>query len=120
MLQPNFTMNDVNKSRFLSARKENDKREAVIIFLLIFSFLSLSAIIWPTMTALAQQQNATNQTGIANQTELENLTGTTFGNKTGNPNATTLEGLEKSQMGNIIPGQQNTTFEGQNMSTTGK
>lgn len=113
-------MNDVSKSRFSSTGKENDKREAVIIFLLALSFLSLPAIIWPTVTALAQQQNASNQTGIANQTELENLTGTTLGNKTGSPNATTLEGLEKSQMGNIIPGQQNTTFEGQNMSTTSK
>ena len=70
-----------------------------------------------TATVLAQLQNAGNQTGIANQTELENLTGNTFGNTTTSPNATTLGGLEKSQMGNIIPGQQDTAFEGQNMST---
>lgn len=63
-----------------------------------------------------QTGGGTNQTGIANQTEIENLTGTTFGNITASPNATTLEGLEKSQMGNVIPGQQDTAFEGQNIS----
>ena len=113
-------MDYTNKSRFTPVRKENDKRGIVIIFFLTLSLLSLLAIIWPTMTALAQQQNASNQTGIANQTELENVTGTTLGNKTGSPNATTLEGLEKSQMGNVIPGQQNTTFEGKNMSAISK
>jgi hypothetical protein len=69
-----------------------------------------------TTTVLAQQQHASNQTGIANQTELQNLTGDAFGNVTASPNATTLEGLEKSQLGNVIPGQQDTAFEGQNMS----
>lgn len=100
--------------------RENGKRVSVTTLFFALSFLSVLAIVWPATIALAQLQNATNQTGIANQTELENLTGTTFVTKTGSSNATTMEGLEKSQMGNIVPGQQNTTFEGQNMSSTSK